>query len=467
MTMADAERTLLEDGDGRCAVSTCGARLGKRFMNPRHHCRLCQSLVCGACSPSFLTLDGQAGTHRACTPCVTQASKIPEIQDRLTKFVQAFRTAVDVFTSSTGEGQSSMQSTNTQNSQRSPLESPGGRYSARMLADAVLACESLTIPLEALRSGHDEVQAALSREREDRARQQRRADEVEANLARERSERQRLQHLCDETQATLARERDDHIRLQTLKDECETALERANANLSTIVDSSFRFGDRVYGVAEVFGPSRTDHDRPESAVAYCEAALCALELASSQRATDAKNERDRLQAKIDSSRASCVKLSRRLQAMHDGALLFAAPTTDISLEEAITRCEESVIPLELLVNDITSDAGAAGARTPAMRGETLSPCSAPNGHDDWSPSSVSPRLGRSADLNTVTVVESLVVEDDWTCTVCGVRLGKSRLKPRHHCRLCNRACCGPCCRLTRVCAPCIGGCRTQPTTPID
>eukprot|EP00928_Gymnodinium_smaydae_P013909 TRINITY_DN15043_c1_g1_i1.p2 TRINITY_DN15043_c1_g1~~TRINITY_DN15043_c1_g1_i1.p2 ORF type:complete len:330 (+),score=74.49 TRINITY_DN15043_c1_g1_i1:63-992(+) len=51
------------------------------------------------------------------------------------------------------------------------------------------------------------------------------------------------------------------------------------------------------------------------------------------------------------------------------------------------------------------------------------------------------------------------------CGVCGVRLGKRLLRPRHHCRLCARSVCGACSRSSlrvegswfrqRACVPCV------------
>lgn len=54
-----------------CAV--CGTSLGKRRLNPRHHCRLCGSSVCSSCSPSSIKLEGEKSLQRVCTPCVGSA----------------------------------------------------------------------------------------------------------------------------------------------------------------------------------------------------------------------------------------------------------------------------------------------------------------------------------------------------------------------------------------------------------
>ncbi|CAE7414108.1 unnamed protein product [Symbiodinium natans] len=47
----------------------CQSRLGKRFFNPRHHCRACEKPVCGQCSPSSIIMDGRTTLQRVCTHC--------------------------------------------------------------------------------------------------------------------------------------------------------------------------------------------------------------------------------------------------------------------------------------------------------------------------------------------------------------------------------------------------------------
>lgn len=48
----------------------CQKKVGKRHLNPRHHCRTCGRCVCGACSPSSVQLEGQKGLQRVCSPCI-------------------------------------------------------------------------------------------------------------------------------------------------------------------------------------------------------------------------------------------------------------------------------------------------------------------------------------------------------------------------------------------------------------
>lgn len=70
-----------EENASNCSI--CGAKLGKRHLTPRHHCRLCGRSVCSGCSPSSVQLSGQDGPRRACTECVTDILKTAEMKGRI------------------------------------------------------------------------------------------------------------------------------------------------------------------------------------------------------------------------------------------------------------------------------------------------------------------------------------------------------------------------------------------------
>mmetsp|Transcript_101337 Transcript_101337/g.180118 ORF Transcript_101337/g.180118 Transcript_101337/m.180118 type:complete len:856 (-) Transcript_101337:50-2617(-) len=70
------------DGD-RCSL--CEAKLGKRRLNPRHHCRLCNRCVCGACSPTSVPIYGQAGLHRACNACLSGLGDTADVSGRVSR----------------------------------------------------------------------------------------------------------------------------------------------------------------------------------------------------------------------------------------------------------------------------------------------------------------------------------------------------------------------------------------------
>lgn len=69
-----ADNVLWEANSPTCNV--CRARLGKRRMNPRHHCRACGKCVCAKCSPSMVKLSGTT-MMRVCTRCVESAFSAP------------------------------------------------------------------------------------------------------------------------------------------------------------------------------------------------------------------------------------------------------------------------------------------------------------------------------------------------------------------------------------------------------
>mmetsp|Transcript_128688 Transcript_128688/g.321021 ORF Transcript_128688/g.321021 Transcript_128688/m.321021 type:complete len:432 (-) Transcript_128688:198-1493(-) len=62
--------------------SICKKRVGKRVMNPRHHCRICGRCVCAACSPSTIQRDEKRGPERVCKLCVIKAFRDTSSQER-------------------------------------------------------------------------------------------------------------------------------------------------------------------------------------------------------------------------------------------------------------------------------------------------------------------------------------------------------------------------------------------------
>eukprot|EP00933_Yihiella_yeosuensis_P047929 TRINITY_DN4391_c1_g1_i7.p1 TRINITY_DN4391_c1_g1~~TRINITY_DN4391_c1_g1_i7.p1 ORF type:complete len:312 (-),score=29.63 TRINITY_DN4391_c1_g1_i7:333-1268(-) len=75
---------------GSCTI--CGSLLGKRRLNPRHHCRVCGKLVCGSCSPNWVKLSDQRRVVRACTPCVADTLVAPVMAKRLARLVASGET---------------------------------------------------------------------------------------------------------------------------------------------------------------------------------------------------------------------------------------------------------------------------------------------------------------------------------------------------------------------------------------
>jgi len=58
-----------EENAKTCHV--CNANVGKRYLNPRQHCKACGRTVCGKCSPSMVKLSGGTSIVRVCNKCVS------------------------------------------------------------------------------------------------------------------------------------------------------------------------------------------------------------------------------------------------------------------------------------------------------------------------------------------------------------------------------------------------------------
>jgi len=81
--MSSSSSPTWEENTSKCSI--CEVRLGKRVFKRRHHCRVCGKCVCSACSPNFVLLGGQKNPQRACTPCVSGAQKVPELNRRVSQ----------------------------------------------------------------------------------------------------------------------------------------------------------------------------------------------------------------------------------------------------------------------------------------------------------------------------------------------------------------------------------------------
>mmetsp|Transcript_33101 Transcript_33101/g.65234 ORF Transcript_33101/g.65234 Transcript_33101/m.65234 type:complete len:865 (+) Transcript_33101:60-2654(+) len=75
-----------EENASNCAI--CNSRVGKRYLKPRHHCRICGRCVCSGCSPNSVRLQGQQ-PERACKECLgrfeTMTSKMSNLGKRLAR----------------------------------------------------------------------------------------------------------------------------------------------------------------------------------------------------------------------------------------------------------------------------------------------------------------------------------------------------------------------------------------------
>lgn len=78
------------DRSAECHV--CFSLLGKRYFNPRHHCRVCEKSICAACSPSRVQLDPRDQPARVCSTCASRIYEAPHVEAQLHKM--AWRLAV-------------------------------------------------------------------------------------------------------------------------------------------------------------------------------------------------------------------------------------------------------------------------------------------------------------------------------------------------------------------------------------
>lgn len=124
-----------EDNAPFCSL--CNARLGKRHLNPRHHCRVCGRCVCAACSPNAVQLQGSTTAKRTCKECVGKLEQTPDMADRVADLGRRLRSFSDM---STDMGS---------RSPRSPSPSRPGNFD-----EAISMCESALGPLQQERERH-------------------------------------------------------------------------------------------------------------------------------------------------------------------------------------------------------------------------------------------------------------------------------------------------------------------------
>eukprot|EP00439_Symbiodinium_sp_Y106_P019728 s7815_g2.t1 len=209
-----------------CAV--CGSWLGKRWMRPRHHCRMCNLSVCAACSPSMIVTKGDAGLQRVCNPCVTAMQEAADLKER----VFALADALD---SITGEGDPGKEEDDSGEAKKS-------------LQQGFLACEASVSKLEDLRRRHEvaftqvgvlkkELQEA-AKSREDDARKRAALEsELQAKSRNEEQQRSRLEAQAREERQRRAcvEEELQELRLEKskLQEELRNVADVAKGSLET------------------------------------------------------------------------------------------------------------------------------------------------------------------------------------------------------------------------------------------
>ncbi|CAE7027828.1 Lrrc56 [Symbiodinium sp. CCMP2592] len=209
-----------------CAV--CGSWLGKRWMRPRHHCRMCNLSVCAACSPSMIVTKGDAGLQRVCNPCVTAMQEAADLKER----VFALADALDGITGEDDPGK----------------EEDNSGEAKKSVQQGFLACEASVSKLEDLRRRHEvaftqvgvlkkELQEA-AKSREDDARKRAALEsEFQAKSRNEEQQRSRLEAQAREERQRRAcvEEELQELRLEKskLQEELRNVADVAKGSLET------------------------------------------------------------------------------------------------------------------------------------------------------------------------------------------------------------------------------------------
>eukprot|EP00927_Polykrikos_kofoidii_P029250 TRINITY_DN2532_c0_g3_i1.p1 TRINITY_DN2532_c0_g3~~TRINITY_DN2532_c0_g3_i1.p1 ORF type:complete len:721 (+),score=154.58 TRINITY_DN2532_c0_g3_i1:83-2245(+) len=192
-----------------CAV--CNAALGKRKMNPRHHCRICGNSVCASCSPSSLQLEGERSLQRACTPCVSNAQKASLHRDKLVRL---------------GEN------LNAISGETGPVDDP-----PESIDDALVRCEGILTALEDQRDDLVATKTQLDGVKRHYETSKAALEETEAKLREESEARERVakdsetsRNQLAEMETKIKATEDKLSREESLRQESIAAREEARAN---------------------------------------------------------------------------------------------------------------------------------------------------------------------------------------------------------------------------------------------
>lgn len=135
-----------EENTSQCGL--CQVKLGKRHLQPRHHCRICGLCVCASCSPSSVELPGLQGLHRACKQCIGNAQKVPKLMHDVAKLSDQLKAAFDLGSSFSGASTASGAASTAESSEQSRLGS---------FEEAIALCEQA---IEPIREEHRKAIAA-------------------------------------------------------------------------------------------------------------------------------------------------------------------------------------------------------------------------------------------------------------------------------------------------------------------
>lgn len=428
--------SVMEDDLTTCSV--CGAKLGKRYMNPRHHCRMCGRCVCSQCSPSALQLDGSAKPQRVCTPCVAAVPKAAQMKTRVAELGERLH---ELAAGQAGSARSSAEPAASleeavliceaalgpleEARQRADVAPPSslqrrvnelahgmrqlgagtgpafpGLHASRTedlsLDEALKLCEdslASTAGQDGKKAGQDSLAksatfGALSTGENNDLR-----EELEEELSQKLSDQK--ERLAAEAEAAIRKVRED---MRQEMEELEMGWQaEAEALKKTIVELKAGEQQKEQRFAEMAEEHRLARDELETAMLKAveerddlrktmeQEMLSRLQAEGNRAGADAKAKRLSVSAETQVFRDACVRLSERLQSLGPDAQ--ASPSLG-SAEEAISSCERALGPLEAQVMRLRDlQARAERAESDAAREQTR--------RQELEAEMASPRRGRS------------------------------------------------------------------------
>lgn len=217
----------MEDTD-KCTI--CNDKLGKRALNPRHHCRLCGRCVCNKCSPSTQEVEGCEGAQRVCKLCVTEAFEEAKVgakaKERLEEVVVRIRKVSGLSDPTRPQAPDVDEAVTECASAVDVVERRMSDVQSELLA-YVSRTEATEVSLAACESRAEATEASLA---EARLKGQVEARELAACESRAEATEARFKGELSEAQALQAVERKARDELQEALATCEAALSESRAS---------------------------------------------------------------------------------------------------------------------------------------------------------------------------------------------------------------------------------------------
>lgn len=380
----------VDDGtDKNCVV--CNAVCGKRYLRPKHTCKICGRNVCGSCSPSEVQIERKESKVRACLDCTIEAGTLPTATEKLWRMqAEAGGSPDQIKPTALSQALAAcetlvmpkLQQTNRKNAQMETVMESCMKISGDMKEDLTSAFTALS-----LTGPQDPMVPGLNGTLDHLAAQ--------------------LRSVCTEA-----------VRL---KEAQETLQNGAITYLSSL-------GERMHTLASS-RPGPVECLELKDATTFCDNALGIVSNAI-QRGKEAQERGNAFAEKLreeqtarqhgEADAARWKEISSRLAEKFRAR---ATPEDNDAVEEDISFCL-SVEAHAIQLPERVETSGPVSSAVPATGGTPLSPAASRVPGQ----SSVSPE------------------RNDRTCAVCSRALGKRRLAPAHTCRVCHQSVCGSCSR---------------------